>query len=1030
MKFASYLMSCWLLFMFAQTTFAQTRPPLQLQFVHQQTLEPLANVTILLNGQPAGSSDVNGAATINNIKEKDKLTFSHIGFELASWEADNRATYTVAMIPLPNQMEQVVVIGYGVQKKSNVTTAISSIKAEQLENMPVVRVENSLQGRISGVNITTASGQPGAPATVRVRGITTIGNSNPLYIVDGVQIEGGIEFLNQADIASIEVMKDAAAASIYGARGANGVILVTTKRGVKGKTSVNYNGYQATQAPWKKLDLLNAREYATLVNEAHAASNLGLRFPDVASLGEGTDWQKEIFNDNAKMRNHELSLASGGEKSTYFTSFGYFQQDGIVATSNSQFERITFRFNSTHKITDRIEFGNNIGYTRIQSVGVGTNSEWGSPLNRAINIDPITPVVERDPAKYNMAPYNNPNIIKTPGGFPYGISGLVTSEILNPVAALQTNETINFSDKIVANAYIDAEILKGLKFRSSIGADLAFWGTETFLPVFYLNATNQRVRNQYTRESNRGLFWLWENTLSYQTTLNNHSFTVLAGTSAQKNKGLTQAGAVDNIPVTRLKDASLGFNVPRADRNFWGGEYLNTLSSLFGRFIYSYEDKYLLSATVRRDGSSRFGSNNKYGVFPSVSAGWILSRESFFESVTPIQFLKLRGSWAVAGNDRIADFQYLATVGSGRDYTFGMPSAIFTGVSPNRLSNPDLKWEETSQLNIGMDIQFLRHFNASIDWFHKKTSDMLLEIAVPAFVGNAGPIGNIATLENRGFEFELGYNQQIGEVQLSLNGNFSTIQNKITYLGDDKEFLPGQTYGPQGLEITRTQIGHAFGSFFGLRTDGIFQNQQEVDNYKDKDGNVIQPNAKPGDLRFVDLNGDGIIDNNDRTIMGNPTPKFTYGFTAQAKWRSFDLMVFGQGIQGNDVMNLIRRFDLPMANWTKHALNRWIGEGSTNEHPRMTISDPNKNYSQSSDFFLEDGSYFRIKTIQLGYQLPQSITRKAGIQKARVYVMANNLLTFTKYRGFDPEIGGDSFGVDRGIYPQPRAFFVGLNLGF
>lgn len=1029
MKFASYLISCWVLLMCNYTLIAQNRAPLQLKFIHQQTQEPLPGVTIEINGTAAGTSDQEGMVTLNNLNLQDRLTFSYVGFESQTWVVDSRAQYVVAMVPLPNQMDEVIVIGYGTQKKANVTTAISSVKAEQLENMPVVRVENSLQGRVSGVSVTTNSGQPGDAGTIRVRGITTIGNSDPLFIVDGVIINGGIEFLNQSDIASIEVMKDAASAAIYGARGANGVILITTKSGKAGKTNINYNGYAATQAPWKKLDLLNAKEYATLLNEAHAASGLALPFNDIQSLGEGTDWQSHVFNDNAKMTNHELSLATGTDKSTYFASAGYFQQDGIVATSNSQFERFTLRFNSTHKITKRVEFGNNLSYTRIQAVGVGTNSEWGSPLNRAINIDPITPFIETDPAKYNSAPYTNPNVIKTPNGFPYGISGLVTSEILNPVAALRTNQAKNWSDKVVGNAYLNIELLKGLKFRSTIGADLAFWGSEAFTPTFYLNAVNQRSINSYQRDMSHGLVWIWENTLSYQKEINLHNFSILGGTTANKEKGESQAGLFEGIPAVNLKEASLGFNVPRADRNFWGGEWENTLSSLFGRFIYNYDEKYLFSATIRRDGSSRFGSNNKYGTFPSFSGGWIISRENFFDNISPIQFMKLRGSYGVTGNDRIDNFLYLATVGQGRDYSFGYTPSMFVGVSPNRISNPDLRWEETHQTNFGIDVQFLKHFNFTMDWFMKKTKDMLLPIDVPAFVGNAGPIGNIATLENTGWEFELGYNQRIGQVEVALNGNFSTLKNEITYLGEDKTYLAGQTYGPQGMEITRTMVGHPFQSLFGLKTDGIFQNWNEVNNHVNKDGELLQPSAQPGDLRYVDYNGDGVINNDDRTVIGNPYPTFSYGFTAQLKYKNFDFMVFAQGVGGNEIYNVIRRFDLPMANWTKHALNRWVGEGTSNDHPRLTMNDPNKNYSQSSDFFVEDGSYFRIKTVQLGYQLPVNLTRKAGIQKARIYVMANNLLTFTKYKGFDPEIGGGSYGVDRGIYPQPRAFFVGLNLG-
>ncbi len=1004
--------------------------PLIITTVHQQTSEPLPDVTVVKNGQIIGKSDEAGKITLPNVSVNDRLTFTHVGFTSHVWTVTSVNQYTVAMVPIANNLDEVVVIGYGFQKKSNVSTAISTVKGDQLENMPVVRLENSLQGRVSGLTITTNSGQPGAGAVVRVRGTTTIGNSNPLYIVDGVQIDGGIEFLNQADIASIDVMKDAASASIYGARAANGVILVTTKRGVQGKTSVNYHGYLATQAPTRQLPLLNAREYATLMNEARVASGMPILFDDVNSLGEGTNWQEHIFNNSALMNNHELSLSSGSERSTYYTSMSYFQQDGIVASDVSNFERFTIRFNSTHKISKRVEFGSNIAYTRINAIGIETNSEWGSPLNRAINIDPITPLVEKDPAKYNALPYTNENVLRDANGFPYGISSYVTSEIVNPVAALQTIQSKNVSDKVVANGYLDIELLKGLHFRSSMAADLAFWGGQNFNPVYYLNSSVQQVRNSYSANQNRGLFWTFENTLSYNKDIGYHNFTLLGGTTALKNRGQMQSGTLFEIPARNLSEASLQFNVPRDDRDFGGSEYENALSSLFGRLIYSYDDKYLFTALVRRDGSSRFGSNNKYGNFPAFSAGWIISRENFFESVTAIDFLKVRASWGVTGNDRIDDFRYLSTVSGGRDYSLGLTPQMIIGVSPNRLSNPDLKWEETTQTNIGFDVQFLRYFNASFDWFQKKTTGMLLEVDVPGYVGNNGPVGNIADLDNKGIEIELGFNKKVGSVDLSFTGNASYVKNEIIYLGDDKEFLPGQVFGPQQLPITRTILGYPIGSFFGLQTAGIFQNMDEVNNYTDKDGKVIQPLARPGDFRFVDINGDGIIDNDDRTVIGNPTPSWTFGFTANAKWKQFDLMVFGQGVQGNQIFNAIRRFDLPMANWTTRALNRWTGEGTSNTHPRMVYTDLNRNYSQSSDFFLEDGSYFRIKTIQLGYQLPVSLLQRAGIQRARVYVMANNLITFTKYSGFDPEVGGGSLGVDRGFYPQARAFFFGLNLGF
>lgn len=993
--------------------------------------EPLAGVTIIEKGTTNGTtSGAEGNFLINVSNTDATLVFTYIGFTLVEQPVGNRSILNVQMAAINQNIEEVVVVGYGTQKKRAVTGAISSVKASDLENMPVFRVEQSMQGRISGITITSASGQPGDGSTVRVRGTTTIGNSDPLYVVDGVVINGGIDYLSQADIETIDVLKDAASAAIYGTQGANGVILITTKKGRPGNMKVNYNGFIGTQAPWRKLDLLNAQEYATLLNESYLNAGQAIRFPDPAALGKGTDWQAAVFNDNAMIQNHEVSIAGGGEKSTYYGSFGYLDQEGIVATSNSKYNRFTVRFNSSHKITNAITFGNNIGYTRTKSVGVGTNGEWGTPLNRAINIDPITPVVVTDPAVAAQAPYtNSPHVVRDANGNPYGISTLVTSEILNPVAALQVAQGNGWSDKIVGNAYVEVNPVRGLKLRSSIGTDLAFWGDEGFQPLYYLNSINQNISlNGYTRNINRGMYWIWENTASYTRSLGSHNVTALIGSSAQKNNGETSGGTKRGIPVNNINEASLNFSVPQTNQFFWGGEYQSTLASLFGRITYDYDGKYLLNAIVRRDGSSRFGSNNKYGVFPSVSAGWVASRENFWPVNDKVTFLKIRGSYGVNGNDRIGDFLYVSTVGGGRNYTIN--GQLIPGFSPNAIANPDLKWERTSQLDIGIDAVLFNKLNLTIDWYNKKTSDMLLGIDVPDYVGNNGPIGNIADMENRGVEIELGYNHKIGEVDFNITANVSHLRNRVTYLGEDKTFLEGQKFGPQGIDITRTAVGYAIGSFYGFQTNGLFQNWSEVNNYKNHTGQLLQPDASPGDLRYVDTDGDGVITNDDRSIIGDPTPDWSFGFTLSANWKGFDAILFGQGVAGNQIFQALRRFDLPTANFTTEALGRWVGEGSSDYFPRVVYDDPNKNFSRSSDFFLKKGDYFRIKTLQIGYSFESGLIKKAGLNKLRVYVMGNNLLTFTKYTGFDPEIGGGSYGVDRGIYPQARSIMAGINLGF
>ncbi|WP_379090975.1 SusC/RagA family TonB-linked outer membrane protein [Pedobacter sp. UC225_65] len=996
---------------------------------------PIPGVSVQIEGTKIGvATDQNGAFRIKVPKPGSVLVFSQISMETQTFTVNNNQPISIVLTEQTSGLGEVVVVGYGTQKKSIVTGAISQVKASDLENMPVTRVEQSLQGRTSGLTITSSSGQPGEGATLRIRGTTSINNSDALFVVDGVQVGGGIDYLNQADIESIEVLKDAASAAIYGARAANGVIIITTKRGNKnGKMSVNYNTYLGTQAPSRKLDLLNATQFATLYNEAQLTANPNIaapRFPNPSQYGVGTDWQAAVFNNSAKIQNHELSISGGNEKSTYYSSFGYFDQDGIVATSNSKYKRFTARFNSDHQITKAIKFGQTIGYTRTNSVGVSTNSEYGSPLGRAINMDPLTPIIETDPAKINASPYSTNPVVRNSQGLPYGISTIAQSEILNPLAALAVAQGNGWSDKVVGNVYVEAEIIKGLKVRSQGGVDLAFYGGQGFTPVHYLSPTFSVLVNSYNRNLNRGLFWSLENTVSYNRSIQKHNFTALLGYSAQKNKGEGQSATYQNLPVDNLKDASLRFAVARENRDAGGSEYLNTLNSAFARLTYNYDEKYLFTGIIRRDGSSRFGPNNKYGYFPSASAGWVITRESFFPQNKYVNFLKLRGSYGVTGNDNIGDFRYLSTVSGGRNYTLGTSAGLNIGVSPDALSNPDLRWEETSSTDIGLDATLFNNVSLTANWYKKKTTGMLLQIAVPGYVGNNGPIGNIADLENSGFELELGYNKKIGDFSFRVAANGSFVKNNIVYLGADKEFLGGQTVTPQNLEVTRTKLGHAIGSFYGYRSDGLFQNQAEINNYKNSAGGLIQPNAKPGDIKFLDVNGNGSIDPNDRDIIGDPTPDFTYGITLNAAYKGFDMVLLGTGIAGNQIFNATRRFDLPTSNYSTAILNRWTGEGTSNKIPRLTLNDTNENYSRVSSLFIEDGSYFRIKTLQVGYTLPNKLTQKAGINKIRFYVMANNLLTITKYTGFDPEIGGGSYGVDRGFYPQARTYFAGINVGF
>lgn len=996
---------------------------------------PIAGASITVKGTSRGTfTDAKGQFALEASKT-ETLVFGSVGFATVEYQA-GKVPGTIVLSTKAADLDDIVVIGYGTQKKSVITGAISRVKATDLANMPTNRVDDALSGRVSGVTIASNNGQPGAASTVRVRGITTLNNNNPLWVVDGVVVDN-IGYLNQSDIESIEVLKDAASQAIYGARAAAGVILVSTKKGKAGKLSVSYNGFYGVSAPAKKLDMLDATQYATLRNESAVNAGQAAPFANPSSFGKGTDWQELIFNNSAKRQNHELSLSGGNERNTFYLSFGFYDQQGIVATDISEYKRANVRINSTHKLNQWLTFGENLGYAHDKSIGLGnTNSEFGGPLSAAINLDPITPAIVTDPAVAALAPYTNKGVRRDPNGNPYGISTIVGQEMTNPLAYIQTRlGNYSWSDNVVGNAYLEASPIKGLKLRSTLGAKLAFWGDEAFTPIFWLNATNSTTQTNFRRTNNRRLDFNIENTVSYNRSFGDHNATLLLGQGAYTdNKSSMTSVTFFNVPADNFKDASLNFKVPADQRNSDGSEGVeHKVSSLFARLNYDYKEKYLLQALVRRDGSSRFGPSHEYGTFPSFMLGWVATKENFFPTGTRINFLKLRGSFGVVGNDNIGDFAYISTVGSGRNYTIGTSGSYVIGYSPNAPSNPDLKWEETRTTNIGFDAVVLDNFNITFDWFKKKTSDILQNPRIPGYVGAiSNPAANIGSMQNTGIELELGYRKRIGEVDFSVNGNITHITNEVTFLGNNVNSitLNQQSFQSSTYPITRTEIGHAVGSFYGFKTSGIFQTQAEVDAYVDKNGNKIQPNAKPGDFRWWDKDNNGKITDSDRTFIGDPTPNWTYGFTLNAAYKGFDIVVFGQGVAGNQIFQGLRRLDIGNANWQTKALGRWTGQGTSNSFPRLIVTDPNKNFTNPSDFYLEDGGYFRLKTLQIGYSLPANLIKKAGLQKLRFYVMGQNLFTITKYTGYDPEIGGGVFSIDRGIYPQARSFIAGVNLGF
>lgn len=1000
-----------------------------------ETNDPLPGVSVMVKGTSKGiATDINGEFKLN-VEEGDVLTFSFIGYRTQEVVVGNQSSIEVVLQFDIETLSEVVVVGYGTQKKKVVTGAITSVSGEDLETLPVNNVGQALQGRTSGITIASNSGQPGEGATIRVRGITTLNNNDPLWVVDGVVVDnGGIGYLNQSDIKSIEVLKDAASQAIYGARAAAGVILVTTKSGKKGDIRVSYNGYYGVSEPARKLDLLNATEYATLRNEASIADGNGIVFPDPESYGEGTDWQSLIFNDNARRQNHELSISGGNEVSTFYFSFGHLQQEGIVATEISEYQRTNLRLNSTHKIKEWLTIGENVGYSHDKSIGLGnTNSEFGGPLSSAINLDPLTPVVITDPDVANAPPYSSNPVMRDELGRPYGISTIVQQEMINPLAYIQTRlGNHNFADNFVGNVFAEITPIEGLKLRSTLGSKMAFYGGKYFTPLFYLNATNQNGENtSVSGNLNRRFDWNLENTISYAKEIEEHNFTVLVGQGAyRENQVLSFNVAKANIPVDNYDDASFIYNVPADDITGGAGEgTIHTVSSLFTRLNYNYGEKYLFTAVLRRDGSSRFGANNKYGFFPSGSLGWVASSENFWPENKVVDFLKLRGGYGVVGNDNLGDFMFLSTIGAGRNYTFGNTNTSSNGYSPNAPANPDLKWEETHQLNIGFEATVYSDFDLTVDWYRKETTDILRGRPVPGYLGVIGqPSANLGDMLNTGVEIELGYRKSIGELNFNVVGNVSYLQNEVTNLGT-VDFYNTSSVQTMGT-IARMQVGQPINAFYGYERLGVFQTQEEIDNHVGDEGTLIQPDAKPGDFKWADLDGNGEINDDDRKFLGSPIPDWSYGITLNADYKGFDLYVLGQGVAGNQIFQGLRRLDITTANYQSAALGRWTGPGTSNDYPRLTNDDPNNNYQNPSDFYIEDGDFFRLKVLQLGYNLPESVIGKAGFNKARVYLMAENLFTFTKYTGYDPEIGGGSFGIDRGIYPQARSYMLGVSLGF
>ena len=1018
--------------------------------------QPIVGAFVVEKGTSNGTSTgLDGDFTLRT-KSGAVLEVSCIGYVTRTITVSQDQRLEIILEDDTQMLDETIVVGYGVQKKSVVTASISKVDGDALNKVRASTVNDAIKGKVSGVQITQASGQPGSGSQIKIRGIGSVNNSDPLYIVDGMPVDGGIDYLNPNDIQSVEILKDAASAAIYGARAANGVVLVTTRNGEKGKASLTYNGSYGWQNPWRKKEVLNATEYMVIMNEARINDGGAPLYSaaEIAAAGKGTDWQDETFNYNAPIMQHQLSLSGGTDKVTYFLSMGYFKQDGIVGGNygKSNYDRLSIRSNNVYvpfeskerNFLNKLTLTANIAYSNINSTGITTNSEFGSVLGSAVGFNPSIPVFASE-AEAARILAEHPTAIVAADGRVYSLPPTGYQELTNPVANLDTpSNTYYKTHKIVANFAAELDILPGLKFKSNFGTDLAFWRNRGYGFEQYKSSMNQTLTSWVNMGMNEGLRWQVENYFSYNRQFGKHSIAAVLGQSAMSYSYIYVSGTDYNLketnPAMAYIDSAIGSTDDERTSGGTGGYDHQRLASYFFRFDYNFDERYMLEFTIRRDGSSRFGPGHKWATFPAVSAGWNMTNEPWFRDGRPewINQLKIRASWGRNGNENIGNFRYASLMDTGQEYYFGIGAApygnMYSGASPAALANPTIRWEESEQVDVGFDARlFSDRLSFGYDFYNKRTKGMLMDKPIPAYVGQGAPMSNLGDMRNWGHEFEISWQHQVGSFHYSISANASLLRNRLINLGNESGEAVYQSNGASGIgDYVKGSNGMVWPYFYGMKTNGIFQNWAEVESYRDRDGNLMQPSAQPGDVRFVDVNGDGYVNDNDRTMIGKGMPDWTAGLTMSADWKGIDLTLFFQGSFGNDVFDYCMRGDIPAQNRPGWVLDRWIGEGTSNRIPRMTNANPNQNW-RSSDLWVKDGSFVRLKTAQLGYTFPAKWMKVVFIKNFRVYVAGENLLTFTKYDGFDPEMASDGYttiGVDRGIYPQSRTITLGASITF
>ena len=992
----------------------------------------LGNVTVLIKGSKvAVQTDGDGNFSLN-APEEGVLIFSIIGYQQQEVKINGQAVLNITMIIESTDLNEVVVVGYQTRRRADLSGAVAVVNVGSLSKLPVLSVDQALQGKASGVRITQNTGQPGDGVVVRIRGVGTINDNNPLFIIDGVPTKDGINFLSANDIESLIVLKDASSAAIYGARASNGVVLITTKSGKKGKPQFNYSGYGGIQKHGDIPKMLNTQKYVEIYNEAVANDNLDItnstlkRKPIPSGIAmANTDWLNEIFQ-NASIQNHQLSVRGGNEKILYYVSGNYSKQNGIIL--NSWYERYSLLSKLNIDLTDKLSIGNSIDISyskknRIGSSGDGYGGNGGSVIRYALFRTPAIPVYDSAGIYSDLPLYPN-----------YFGDGY------NPVALANKTDNKETQYRVFTNLYAEYKISNNIKFKTDAGLDAIITNDKRFDENY---GTNLRVNspNRLSQSTATNFNLVWNNTLRFNKVYNTvHNLNFVVGSEAITNQTKIHGGSDNSFPdqISSLRYLNNGLSL---SKTVFEGQQEWALFSLFGNVNYTYDNKYMFSVNARRDGSSRFGPKNKYGNFYSGSFGWNIHNEKWVKDHLPVfSKLKLRTSYGQLGNQDIGNYAFASIIGRGYNSVFGDAPASNPGYTISSRGNEKVKWESSTQADVGIDIGIWHNkLNLVIDYFDKKTSDMLIPIPLPLIGGSAStPYVNAGKVENKGLEVELNYSNSDHKLQYDINVNFSTLDNKVLSLSNG-EPIPGGRID-NGIYASLTTPGQAIGSFYLYQMDGIFQNAAEIISSAYQ-GNYI----RPGDVKFKDVNGDGVINEKDRTFLGSAIPKYTFGTTANLKYRNFDLSVFFQGTYGNklylqvnqDIEGFYRAFNLTQRVYDE----RWHGAGTSNTMPRVSWLGSSNNKTPSSRF-LEDGSYVRLKNLQIGYNIPQKIVDKWRIKNLRIYLTGQNLWTLTKYTGLDPEMntsdnlnrekyrGDVAAGIDWGTYPSARSYILGVNLNF